>query len=116
MSCPVPLQATVYNGRDNELEFPIFDSAGVVTDLSTVTRVTITIGTTTIDSDVVGSSVIWWTETASYRGATVDVLKMVLGGQGLAVAEYADCELVIYDADHTNGRRIENPIKIEVVA
>jgi len=107
MACSNPIAAPVYIGRDNIIRLVLFRDGTVLDDLSGVTRVTVDIdgGTTVIDSDVVGGSVIWWTDTTQYHGQTVDVLSLQLGGQGIAAGTYTDVKLVVYDAIYTNGRR-----------
>lgn len=113
-SYPVIAEA-VYNGRDNVIALVLSNEGSVLTDLSGLTRVTVKVdASTTIDSAVVGSTVIWWTDTVTHRGVTTDVLKLKLGGQSLTAGEYAGCEVVIYDASLTNGAQIESPLKLTV--
>lgn len=117
MTCITPILAAVYTSRDNAIALAVESAeGGLMTSLASITRVVVTIGATTIDSAVVGSSVIWWTETMAYRGATVGVIKLKLGGQGVAAGAYDDCSLVIYDSAHAGGLRVENPIKLTVHA
>ena len=67
-SFPVIAEA-VYNGRDNIITLVLSNNGVVLTDLSGLTRATVKIdATTTIDSAVAGSGVIWWTDTVTYRG------------------------------------------------
>lgn len=113
-SFPVIAEA-VYNGRDNIITLVLSNNGAVITDLSGLTRATVKIdATTTIDSAVAGSGVIWWTDSVSYRGTSTNVLRFKLGGQAITAGEYAGCEVVIYDATLTNGVQIESPLKLTV--
>jgi len=106
---------SVYNGRDNVIVLVLSNLGSVLTDLSGVSRVTVKLDeSTTIDSDVVGSSVIWWTDSVTYRGTTTDVVKLKLGGQSITAGEYSGCEVVIYDSNLTNGAQVESPLKLTV--
>lgn len=110
--------APVYSDRDNVIRLVLIAGGDVLADLSAVTRVTLDLdgGTTVIDSASAGPGVIWWTDTSAYRGATVDVLSLQLGDQGIAPGAYGDTELVIYDAIYTNGLRLENTLSLTVHA
>ena len=115
MTCIYPVLCDqVYNGRDNVISLVLSNEGSVITDLSSLTRATITIGATTIDSDVVGSTVIWWTDTVTHLGVTTDVLKFKLGGQSLTAGEYTGVAVVIYDSVLTSGARLLNALKITV--
>lgn len=118
MSCAQAIRAPVYIGRDNVIRLVLITDGDVLADLSAVTRVTLDLdgGTTVVDSAIAGGSVIWWTDTDTYRGATVDVLSLQLGDQGLTAGTYSDVELVIYDAIYTNGLRLENDLQLTVQA
>lgn len=108
------ISEAVYNGRDNIITLVLSNNGTVLTDLTGLTRATITIDGTTIDSDVAGSSVIWWSDSITYRGASTNVLRFKLGGQSLTAGEYAGCEVVIYDSNLTNGAQLESPLKLTV--
>lgn len=116
MSIRYPVIAEpVYNGRDNPITLVLYNDESVITDLSGLTRVTVKIDDdTTIDSAVVGSTVIWWTDSITYRGVTTDVLRLLLGGQSLTAGEYAGVEVVIYDSNLTNGAELQSPLKLTV--
>jgi len=118
MNCANPIAAPVYIGRDNVIRLVLIRDGDVLSDLSAVTRVTVDLdgGTTVIDSDLAGGSVIWWTDTTEYRGASVDVLSLQLGDQGIAAGVYDDVAIVLYDAVYTNGLRLENAVKFTVQA
>lgn len=116
MNCARPIGWTVYSDRDNAAWLVLENEDGSYMDsFSALTRVTLTVGETVIDSDVVGSSVIWWTDTVEFRGQTLPVIKFALGTLGLAVGTYTNCELILYDAGNTNGVQIQNAIKLTVV-
>ena len=117
MSARYPVIAeTVYNGRDNIITLVLSNNGSVITDLSGVTRVVVKIDdSTTVDSDVVGSSVIWWTDSLTYRGATTDVLRFKLGGQSLDAGEYQGVEVVFYDGNLTNGAQLQSGMTLTVV-
>jgi len=112
--CPIPLE--FYAGRDNPRTLVIANDRAAIADLSGVTRVTVQVGEALIDSDLVDSRVIDWTGTVTYQGQSVDALRLALGGQPLDPGLYEDCELVIYDADHPGGLRIEDPITVWIRA
>lgn len=114
MGCSAPIAAPIYTGRDNVIRLVLFQDGDVLADLSAVTRVTIDLGGTVIDSDIAGGSVIWWTDQEAYRGQNVDVLSLQLGDQGIAAGAYSDVVIVVYDAIYTNGLRLENDIKLTV--
>lgn len=117
MTCNAPIALSVYPPHDN-VDTLILEPDGVVLgDLSAVTRVTVDLGgtTTLIDSAVVGSSVIWWTDQLSHRGKTIDVLRLRLGGQSIPAATYSGVKIAVYDGVSINGLRIKNDITITVL-
>lgn len=117
MTCAQPILAPIYLGRDNLLRLVLSHDNAVLADLSAVTRVVVTFDAdNVIDSDTAGAGVIWWTDTASHRGQTVDVLSLQLGDQAIPAGVYDEVAIVIYDATYTNGLRIENAIKLTVHA
>lgn len=117
--CAKAISASVYSGADNIIRLVLIADGDVLRDLSAVTRVTVTVTDengveTLIDSDVVGGSVIWWTDQQDYRGSPTDVLSLQLGDQGLAAGSYPKTEIKIYDAIYTNGLMVENDLKLTV--
>lgn len=114
MGCPESIRDKVFDGRDNVLRYVLYADGDALADLSGVTRVTIDPGgaASLIDSAVVGSGVIWWTDQAQHRGETVDVLSLKLGGQGVALGTYENVEIVVYDAVYTNGLEVETDIEL----
>lgn len=108
----------VYNGRDNTIDLVLINKGSVLTDLSGVTRATVKVDdSNTFDSAATGGgSILWWTDSMTYRGVSTDVLKIKLGAQSLATGEYTGCDVVVYDATNTNGLQVENPIKLTVTS
>jgi len=96
----------VFNGTDNVIRLAVRDEDGVLlSSLAAVTRVTLKLDAdTTIDSNA-DSGVFDWSQTTTYKGQTVGVLSIKLGGLGLTVGTYSDCELTVYDATNANGLR-----------
>ena len=84
----------VYNGHDNTIDL-LLKAEGVAEDLSSVTRMTLEVSTTTVDSDVSGSAFDW------APGTTGKVI-LTLGAEGLAVGTY-QATLTVYDTTNTNG-------------
>lgn len=103
MRCQVLPVERVFNGTDGVIQYALLDDCSAVADLAAVTRVTIKVGTVTVDSDVVGSSVIWWDEQITYRGQAIDVVTARLGGQGITAGEYLGGRLTVYDPVNPNG-------------
>ena len=114
MTCSV--SETVYLNRDNTIQLVLSSDGVAVADLSAITRIVVTVGSTTIDSAVVGSSVIWWTDQDTYDGALVDVLKLKLGHQSLSAGAYEDCRITYYDPARPNGDVWSEDMTIEVKA
>ena len=111
---PVIAEA-VYNGRDNNITLVLSNNGAVITDLTGLTRATVKLDdSTTIDSDIAGSSVIWWSDSVTYRGVSTNVLRLALGGQSLTAGEYSNCEVVVYDSVLTNGAQLQSPLKLTV--
>jgi len=109
------ISETVYNGRDNTIDLVLINKGSILTDLSGVTRATIKVGSDTLDSAATGGgSILWWSDSMTYRGTSTDVLKIKLGAQSLATGEYTGCDVVVYDATNTNGLQVENPFKLTV--
>ena len=115
MTCAVLPIEIIYNGADNSIQYVLLDKGQPIVDLASLTRVTFTIGTTTIDSDVVGSGVIWWSDQAEYYGTTVDIVSAKLGGQGLTAGDYPNSRITIYDPVNLNGIIWSSALQIKVV-
>lgn len=117
MTCPLPINVTVYDGSANSFALAVDgDDGELMTSLASLTRVVITVGATVVDSDVEGSGVIWWTDTGTYRGQVVGIIRFRLGDLGIAVGEYADCQLDIHAVGLSKPLRVEVPINITVAA
>ena len=109
------ISENVYNGRDNTIDLVLINKGSVITDLSGVTRATVKIGIDTFDSSATGGgSILWWSDSMTYRGTSTDVLKLKLGAQSLTTGEYTGCDVVVYDSTNTNGLQVENPFKLTV--
>lgn len=101
--------------RDNEFALFLMSQGNPLTEMGTITRVTIEINGTLIDSDVVGSSVIWWTDSEEWRaGDTRPVVKFKLGGQTLDVGIARGCTVVTYDPVNTSGIEWTRNLVVEV--
>ena len=102
------ISENVFNGNDNIIDWVLLDDQEPITDLSAITKVTLDIGGTLIDSTVVGSEVIWWTdqEDILWNGelVTTDVLKFRLGGQSLVPGLYNGCKLRVFEPVSPNGQ------------
>ena len=117
MGCVRPIVQPIYNGTDNVIRLALEgDDGALLASLAAITRVTLLIGATLIDSDVVGSSVIWWTDTATLEAQSVGVVSLKLGGEALAAGTYDDCVLTTYDATNVNGLRYAPTLSLTVYA
>lgn len=107
-------------GRDNIVEWVLSEDGTPLTDLSALTRAVVYIGSYTIDSDVEGSSVIWWTDSVTSKTLpdgsifTGDVMRVKVGQKSMEAGEYTDCQLITYDASNTDGVTISDKINITV--
>ena len=125
-------QEEVWLDRDNVLEWVIAIDGVNQTDLSGTTRAVVCIGTDTVDYDVDGSNVIWWTDSVtaktlpdgtSYTGdvvrvkpgkATLTTVRAEVAASAQEFVEYEDCRLVVFDTDNTNGAVASDNILITV--
>ena len=114
------IKEEIWVGRDNLIEWVLFTGDTPISDLSSLTRVVVCIGEEVIDSDVVGSSVIWWYESVTNKEIsedivyTGDVLRMKLGRVTLTPDTYENCTLTIFSPDYTNGMVISDDIVFKV--
>lgn len=114
--CASQIAIEVRNGTDNVAVFALEGEDGaILSTLAALTRATLTVGAVTVDSDVHGSSVVWWTEQWLHQGQTIDVLKFKIGQAGITAGVYEGCELVTYDAVNTNGVWHKPDLKVTVV-
>ena len=84
----------VYDGHDKTIDL-LLKADGVAVDLSEVSRMTLEVGSATIDSDVSGSAFDWDT------GVTGKII-LALGGEGLTAGAHR-ATLIVYDPLNTNG-------------
>ena len=85
----------IYDGHDNTIDL-LLKADEVATDLSSVTRMTLDVDTTTIvDSAISGECFDWST------GVTGKVI-LALGGEGIDGGLYR-AKLTLYDAINTDG-------------
>ena len=102
----------IYLTNDNTIDL-VLRSDRVVQDISLATRITLTFGSTVIDSDVVGlgegqpfdnTQTVSATEAALHPEVSEGDPKLVLdlGQQSIPAGDY-DAELVVYDTTHTHG-------------
>lgn len=84
------LADTVYRGRDNPIDVVLL-SDGAPVDLSPFTRWKLAVAGVEIDSDVVGlgaGEVFDASGSTTWKGATAERLRMVLGGQDIPVGRH----------------------------
>lgn len=116
MRCDPLATERIYNGTDGVIQYFLLDGCSAIRDLASVVRVVFVIGDSTIDSDIVGPSVIWWDEQTLYKGFLSDVVTARLGGQSIVPGEYLDGRLIVYDPVNTNGIVWSSSLDITVVA
>ena len=113
----------VWLGRDNTIEWVVYEGDDPVTDLSEVSQAVVCFGTVAVDSDQWGSDVLWWTDAVT--GQTLadgtsfsgDVVKARLGNvTGLSSGEYEDVRLILFDAANPNGTVVSDNIYVQVHA
>jgi len=108
--------------RDNEFALFLLSRGVPLADLSDITRVVLEVDGQTIDSAVVGSSVIWWSDSEEWRpGQLKPVVKFKLGnvgdGEGGLLLEPGvvhGCKIVTYDAGHPNGLEWTRSLVVDV--
>lgn len=88
----------VYLGHDNALDY-ILKADAVAVDLSAVTRMTLTLGATLIDSDNGDADPIRWAKSGYATGQ----FRLVLGGQTITPGSYQNAWLVVYDPTNPGG-------------
>ena len=92
------VEADIWNGHDNIVSVLIRED-GVAKDLSGVTRMVLTVGSTVVDTATAPLAITW-----DANGK----VNLKLGSQGLAVGTHA-CELVAYDPAGVNGVVLIHP-------
>jgi hypothetical protein len=88
----------VYLGHDNALDY-ILKADGAVVDLSSATRMTLTLGSTLIDSDNGDADPIRWAKSGYATGQ----FRLVLGGLTITPGHYQNAWLVVYDPTNAAG-------------
>lgn len=94
----------IYLGHDNEIDLVLLENGAPVA-LDAVTRVVCDLGATSLDSDSLGFGAgqpFDPTVTGIYGGQSVDLLRLLLGGQSIPEGLYRG-RLVLYDPSHPGG-------------
>ena len=111
----------VWLTRSNIIEWVVSADCVPVTDLSATTQAVVCVDGAEVDSAVVGSSVIWWTDSVTDKvladGTTFtgDVVRVRLGlVSTLEAGEYAGCRLVLYNPTYPDGLVVSDDIFITV--
>ncbi len=99
----------VYLGHDNSIDV-ILKSNDVAVDLSSVTRITLTLGAKLIDSDNGDTDPIRWIKPAYITGE----VRLFLGAQAIRPGNY-QAPLIVYDPTNPNGIYWAN-IPLSVIA
>ena len=109
----------VWLGSDTISEFVIVNG-DPLTDLSPLTRILFCINGLSADSNDLGSTVIWWTDSVTDKLLpddtlfTGDVVRARLGRANLVAGDYSDCRLIIYATEYPNGIVASGNIRIIV--
>jgi hypothetical protein len=88
----------VYLGHDNQIRL-ILKQNSVASDLASVTKINVVIGTVTVSSVNGASDPIRWAQ----AGYATGEVRMTLGAQALRAGTYRHCPIVVFDAVNTNG-------------
>lgn len=120
MRCDVPI-ADIYIGKGNVMKYALKDGCVALNDLSAITRVVIDIGSVSVDSSVVGDTVIWWDDQIDdYQGSTedgtsvIDVVSARLGEQSIPEGIYYYGKITVYDPENPLGIVWDSNLKVEV--
>lgn len=100
----------VYLGHDNSINKTLKED-GAAEALTAVTRITLTLGTTLIDSDNGDADPIRWIKSGYATGE----VRFFLGGQTITPGEYENAWVVVYDPTNATGV-VWGSFKVEVVA
>jgi hypothetical protein len=109
----------VWLGSDNIAEFVIVNDTPI-TDLSSLTRVLFCVDGLPADSDDLGSTVIWWTDSVTEKSLsdgtlfTGDVVRARLGQAELLKGDFEDCRLIIFSNEYPNGLVASDNIRVIV--
>jgi len=88
---------TVYLGHNNLINLQL-KADGVAFDLSDITKITATFGTTLISSEDKAAGLITWDQ----EGYATGEIRLNLGGQSIT-SDYYEVPIVVYDASHAEG-------------
>lgn len=98
------MSEAIYISHDNAFGFALTEDGTLLVDLAWIARVKLIIAGSVYDSDILGTSKIWWTDTKVVNGTTVNVLQFKLGAEPEVIGgDYCNCRMVIYDASNING-------------
>ena len=87
----------IWLGHDNTIDL-LLKADGVATDLASVTKITITLGSKLITSTDAAAGLITWDQ----AGYDTGEIRMGLGGQTITAGSYS-APLIVYDAANTTG-------------
>lgn len=114
MSCD-SIQLLIVRGADNIEALVVIDGNRQVVDVSAATRIKLDVGGESFDSDALGD-LIWWNDTAEYRGQLQPVIKFRLGNAtplaSLADGSHTGGALAIYDAEHPGGYQALTDVEV----
>jgi hypothetical protein len=121
--CSSSVIEKVWLGRDNTIEWAVFQDDTYVSSLSYVTRVVVDVGEVEVDSDVAGSGTIWWTDSVTGKtlangvSITGDVVKTRLGRvTGIDPGEYEEVKLILFDVDNPLGVVVSDTVALNFVS
>jgi len=87
----------VYSGHENSIDL-VLKADGIAVALTSVTRMTLTLGTKLIDSDNGGADPIRWIQSGYATGE----IRLFLGDQTISAGNY-QAPLVVYDLTNPDG-------------
>lgn len=87
----------VWKGHNNRIRLQLKASSSAVS-LASVTKITLTFGSTLISNSSAASGAIIWSGASFSTGE----VQLVLGSQTISAGKY-DAPLIVYDAANTNG-------------
>lgn len=88
----------VYLSHANTITLILLNNGSPV-DLSTVTRMTLSVGTSLIDSSNIDGGSITWNKSGYSKGE----VRLNLGAQSLIAGTYSSCYLIAYDPVNVTG-------------
>ncbi len=94
--------ALIHKDRDNASDFVLAVDGVPLADASAITRMVLTLGSVTVDSDT--DNGIDWSGMTVYHGRPAALLRLKLGSvSGLNVGDELEGDLVVYDPDNPAG-------------